>query len=147
MNFVPNTLNPDYFKYFELDADLPIDWKLTINIMSKNNTGSDTLIGTTIIDLEDRYLGEFRIRELLKYKSLEKKYWELIYKIEEEEEKEDDENEENSKKIAEIKSKINLIHKNIDEIKESKLPVEYRPLMHPFKKTAQVKMISYIGDY
>ena len=136
LNFVPNTLNPDFFKYFELDADLPQDWKLTINILSKNNTGSDTLIGSTVIDLEDRYLGEYRTRELLKLKSLEKNYWDQLSRIQEV----DEENEE-FYKIGEIKSKINIIHKKIDEIKESKVPVEYRPLMHPSKKTAQVKYL------
>lgn len=135
-NFVPNTLNPDFFKFYELEAELPQDWKLTINIMSKNNTGSDTLIGTTIIDLEDRYLGEFRTRELLKLKSLEKKYYEELEKNEEEEE--ENHFKDNKFIISEIKAKLNSIHKKIDEIKESKIPVEYRPLLHPDKKTAQV---------
>jgi len=133
-NFIPNTLNPDFFKYFELEAELPQDWKLTINVMSKNNTGSDSLIGSTIIDLEDRYLGEYRTRELLKLKSLEKKYFQELEKIEEE-------NENNLKEhkflIADIKARLNSIHKKMDEIKESQIPVEYRPLLHPYKKTAQ----------
>jgi hypothetical protein len=133
-NFIPNTLNPDFFKYFELEAELPQDWKLTINVMSKSNTGSDTVIGSTIIDLEDRYLGEYRTRELLKLKSLEKKYFQSLEKIEE-----DNENnmKENKIIVTDIKARLNSIHKKMDQIKESQIPVEYRPLLHPYKKTAQ----------
>ena len=139
-NFVPNTLNPDFFKFFELEAELPQDWKLTINVMSKNTSGSDSLIGTTVIDLEDRYLGEFRTRELLKLKSLEKKYYIELEKLEDEEEEKENPKKENEIGL-ELKARLNSIHKKMDEVKESQIPVEYRPLMHPMKKTAQVTKI------
>jgi len=41
--------------------------------MSQNKTGTDTLIGSTVIDLEDRLLGEYRITELIKLKALKKR--------------------------------------------------------------------------
>lgn len=30
-----NTLSPEFFTMYELDAELPQDWKMTINIMDK----------------------------------------------------------------------------------------------------------------
>ena len=56
-SYVANSLNPEFYQMFELEADLPKDWKLTINVFSytKGST-SDSLIGSTIIDLEDRYI-------------------------------------------------------------------------------------------
>jgi hypothetical protein len=127
---VPNTLSPDFFKFFEMDAELPQDWKLTINVWSKNDGGSDSLIGTTIIDLEDRYIGEYRSREMLKLKSLEKYYTEILGK-------KDDENNTEAIDFNEVKSNLNAIAKKVDELKELQVPVEYRPLRHPSKKTAQ----------
>ena len=129
-NFVPNTLSPDFFKFFELDLELPQDWKLTINIWSKNDGSSDSLTGTTIIDLEDRYLGEFRTREMIKYKALEKFFTEELIK-------KDDENNTEEINVNEVKLHLNAVNKYVDELKELVVPVEYRPLRHPSKKTAQ----------
>jgi len=128
-NFVVNSLSPDFFTFFELDAEFPHDWKLTINVKSRNEAGSDSLIGTTIIDLEDRYLGEYRTRELLKLKALEQQYTEILNKKDE-----DNPLEINEK---EIKDKLTIINRKTDELKEYQVPVEYRPLRHPGKKTAQ----------
>lgn len=88
------------------------------------------MIGTTIIDLEDRYVGEYRTRELLKLKALERQYSEELAK-------KDDENNTVEINVNEIKSKLVVINKKIDELKELQVPVEYRPLRHPSKKTAQ----------
>jgi len=128
-NFVPNSLSPDFFKFYELDAEFPQDWKLTINVKSRNEAGSDSLIGTTIIDLEDRYLGEYRTRELLKLKALEQQYTEILNKK--------DENNPLEINEKEIKDKLTIINRKTDELKEYQVPVEYRPLRHPGKKTAQ----------
>lgn len=38
-----NTLSPEFFTMYEMDAELPRDWKLTINIMDKGFM--NTLIG------------------------------------------------------------------------------------------------------
>lgn len=70
-DFQANRLNADFFRFFEMDADFPDDWKLEINVKSKSEGGSDPLIGSTIIDLEDRYMGENSTYQRLKLKSLE----------------------------------------------------------------------------
>lgn len=48
-------LNPKFLQVFELDAKLPEDWKLEVSIKDKGLMAySDGLIGTTVIDLENR---------------------------------------------------------------------------------------------
>ena len=39
----------------EFDAELPGTSQLNIKVMDKNTIGFDALIGTTVIDLEDRW--------------------------------------------------------------------------------------------
>lgn len=46
-------LNPQYFRYYELDAVFPDDWKLEVAIHDKGTFG-DKVIGSTIINLENR---------------------------------------------------------------------------------------------
>ena len=67
---------------------------------------------------------------MLKCKALEKFYTEELSKKE-------DENNTQEINFAEVKDNLNSLNKKIDELKESKVPVEYRPLRHPSKKTAQ----------
>lgn len=62
-----NTLNADFFKMYELDAELPSDWKLQIRIWDEAGFGTDTLIGATLIDLEDRLFGQPNIKQQLAY--------------------------------------------------------------------------------
>lgn len=131
-SFVPNSLSPDFFKYYELDADLPHDWKLTINVMSHTDGGVvDSLIGSTVIDIEDRHLGEYRTRNLLKYKAMETYYENLLRELE------NKENEDNSELIKMINKKLNAINTKSDDLKPSAVPVEFRPLYKPGTKTAQ----------
>ena len=48
-------INPKYFKIFELDAQFPEDWKLELQIWNKGFVSlADKLIGSTVIDLENR---------------------------------------------------------------------------------------------
>jgi hypothetical protein len=130
--YVPDSLSPEFFKYFELEADLPEDWKLTINVMSRiEGALTDTLIGSTEIDLEDRYLGEIRTRNLLKYKSLEAFYEDWLRQLEKKE------SEDNSELINKINKKILFLNQKADDLKPCKIPVEYRPLTKPGTKTAQ----------
>ena len=57
-------LNPQFFRVYELDAQFPDDWRLEIEIRDKRYMPSnvdfglfDTLIGKTVIDLEQRWFG------------------------------------------------------------------------------------------
>lgn len=125
-SLVESTLNPNFFKFYELEADLPQDWRLEIAIKSKG-TSSDSLIGSTVIDLENRYLGDNRCREILQIKSLEEHY--------------------NSKfnanrdmledKKAELNKRISILQIRLKDLEDTKIPVEFRPLYKPNTQTAQ----------
>lgn len=54
---VKNSLSPEFFQMYELDAELPMDWKMTINIRNKGLV-DDSIIGSVEINLEDRLVGE-----------------------------------------------------------------------------------------
>ena len=57
--YVENDLNPQFFKSFDLDAQFPDDWKLTVKVMDKG-LFRDQLIGQTVIDVENRlYANQF----------------------------------------------------------------------------------------
>ena len=131
-SFVANTLSPDFYQLFELEADLPKEWKLTINVLSHTQgAGSDTVIGSTEIDLEDRFLGEYRNRELIKMKSYET---DLLTKLQN---LENGEGERDENLITLLNNKLSIVNRKIEDLKESKIPVEYRPLKKPGIKTAQ----------
>lgn len=52
-------LSPQFNSYFELDCQLPEDWKMEISIMNKAQfVAADSLIGATTIDLENRRYGD-----------------------------------------------------------------------------------------
>jgi hypothetical protein len=54
-NYVPNTLNPEFYRYYELDASLPLDWRFTLSLHDHRLLLRDSLIGQTEIDIEDRF--------------------------------------------------------------------------------------------
>jgi hypothetical protein len=60
-----NTLSPEFFRMYELDASLPYDWKMVISIRDKGIV--DGLIGSVEIDLEDRMVGEPTLKERIGY--------------------------------------------------------------------------------
>lgn len=128
-SLVESTLNPYFFKFYEFDADLPQDWKLQININSKGSSG-ENLIGSTIIDLENRYLGEKSSRNILKAKSLEEIYKSKLQEAAAVEEGKEEEKNDLSKKIA-------LLQQIIKDNEIYTLPVEFRPLFKPGISTAQ----------
>lgn len=128
-SLVESTLNPHFFKYYELDADLPQDWRLQINIKSKGAAG-ESLIGSTIIDLENRYLGEKSSRITLQGKSLEEEYKNLLLKLASQEDADEEEKNNLSKKIA-------LLQVKMKDNESYNLPVEFRPLFRPGISTAQ----------
>jgi hypothetical protein len=54
-NAIDDMTDVDLYKLVELNAELPGSSQLVIDVMDKDDIGSDDLIGTTIIDLEDRW--------------------------------------------------------------------------------------------
>eukprot|EP01113_Clastostelium_recurvatum_P029777 TRINITY_DN359_c0_g1_i2.p1 TRINITY_DN359_c0_g1~~TRINITY_DN359_c0_g1_i2.p1 ORF type:complete len:700 (+),score=238.67 TRINITY_DN359_c0_g1_i2:262-2100(+) len=58
-NSVQNrTLNPAYFKFYELPVTLPGDSELSVAVWDADRLGSDELIGETTIDLENRIFSQ-----------------------------------------------------------------------------------------
>ena len=62
-----DTLNPEFFQVWDLDAKFPEDWKLEIAIFDKGAFRS-SLIGHTVIDLENRHFANvlWRDRQAIK---------------------------------------------------------------------------------
>ncbi|KAF8567711.1 hypothetical protein P879_09042 [Paragonimus westermani] len=58
--YIPNTLNPDFGRVFELKCRLPVEKDLRIQVKDYDVVGSDDVIGETSIDLENRRLTKFR---------------------------------------------------------------------------------------
>ena len=54
-NAVDDVTDVDLYKLIEFNADLPGTSQLVIDVMDKNDFQSDALIGSTVIDLEDRW--------------------------------------------------------------------------------------------
>eukprot|EP00033_Pygsuia_biforma_P002484 GCRY01002754.1.p1 GENE.GCRY01002754.1~~GCRY01002754.1.p1 ORF type:complete len:1277 (-),score=458.89 GCRY01002754.1:265-4095(-) len=58
-NYKPNTLQPDFFKCYELPAILPGNSELTVSVFDHDMLPvSHDLIGSTVVDLEDRFFSE-----------------------------------------------------------------------------------------
>lgn len=51
----PSVSQQDLYKMVEFDAELPGSSQFKISVMDKNTIGFDVLIGSTTIDLEDRW--------------------------------------------------------------------------------------------
>lgn len=87
--YLEDTLTPGFFRMYELDALLPMDWQMELRIMSHGTMG-DSLIGKVHIDLEDRLMGEPLLKERLSYMVYKHQYSEelkeLQYKYSKEEE-------------------------------------------------------------
>ena len=62
---VKEDLNPNYFRYYELDCEFPEYWQLDIKII--NDGLATSLIGGVSFDLEDRYYGNLENKQLLAY--------------------------------------------------------------------------------
>ena len=59
-NYIPSSLNPIFGKMFELPATLPLDHTLIISVMDWDRLSADDLIGETKVDLENRFLSQYR---------------------------------------------------------------------------------------
>jgi hypothetical protein len=51
-----NTLNPDFYTSYEFEAMLPGDSEIQISVFDYDAIGSNELIGSTVIDIENRWL-------------------------------------------------------------------------------------------
>lgn len=65
--FIANNLNPAFMRSFELDGILPQDSYLNIRVMNKGIINS--LIGAVKIDIEDRLMGERKLKSRLSYQA------------------------------------------------------------------------------
>ena len=134
-SLVSNTLNPSYFKSYELDAQFPNDWKLEVKIMNKGTIFASP-IGETYIDLEDRFFGDRFNKQKLSY--------ELTKKEKEKELRDHEQNpdakstqEEHTRKTAELRKEITKITGLLENINKPEALVEYKPLTIPGKITSQ----------
>lgn len=60
-NYILDEPNPNFHKYYDFEQIFPGCPQLTIHAMDYDDLFGDDLIGTTIVDLEDRYfLPEWR---------------------------------------------------------------------------------------
>ncbi|CDS40655.1 myoferlin [Echinococcus multilocularis] len=59
-NYIPNNLNPEFGRMFQLKAFIPIEKDLIIKIVDYDLMTRDDVIGETVIDLENRLLTRFR---------------------------------------------------------------------------------------
>ncbi|XP_050431125.1 otoferlin-like [Adelges cooleyi] len=59
-NYVPNTLNPIFGRYFEKLISFPKCSTVTVRIMDHDMIGKDDLIGETTIDIESRFYSKHR---------------------------------------------------------------------------------------
>ncbi|CAM5129255.1 unnamed protein product [Eretmochelys imbricata] len=58
-HYVPNTLNPDFGRMYELSCFLPQEKDLKISVYDYDILTRDEKVGETIIDLENRFLSRF----------------------------------------------------------------------------------------
>lgn len=58
-DFIANNLKPVFGQLFEVEAELPFDRTLTVTVMD-HDVVNDEVIGSTTIDLENRFLSLYR---------------------------------------------------------------------------------------
>ncbi|KAH8869934.1 Myoferlin [Schistosoma japonicum] len=58
--YIPNTLNPEFGKMFQMKCILPIEKELHVMVKDYDAVGADDIIGKTDIDLENRRLTKYR---------------------------------------------------------------------------------------
>lgn len=90
---VKQDLNPKFYLSYELDATFPEDWRLEVIINDKGRfellgRNTDSLIGSTVIDLENRLQGNFR-RQTIDALQIYKEYINEILRKESRKEKQD----------------------------------------------------------
>ena len=58
-NYIPNQSNPIFGKRFQVSGILPRNHKIKISLYDQDSWISDDLIGSTVIDLEDRFRSKY----------------------------------------------------------------------------------------
>ena len=53
--YIPNTTEPEFFRSYELKCSLPGASQLKVEVWDYDNITPDDIIGSTTIDLEDRW--------------------------------------------------------------------------------------------
>ncbi|GBG24784.1 Fer-1-like protein 4 [Hondaea fermentalgiana] len=71
-NYIPNSINPNFYRSFILHTELPGPSQLRIRAMDYDLFSSDDLIGETTIDIEDRWFSK-RWKEIAAEESLEER--------------------------------------------------------------------------
>lgn len=122
------TLNPEFFKVYEMTARIPQDIKLIIKLWNKSFLFPDALIGSTEIDIEDRFLGEKYFTEMLMVKRLKAVCKKMLDAATDREEQ---------KFYNSIKNDLKLQHGKLLDKSRKPVPVEYRNLIHEKKSTPQ----------
>jgi len=132
LRVVPLTLDPDYFRPYELDGRFPNDWKFELGIMNVG-TPVDYMIGSTMVDLEDRFYGDDNTKQRLAYEIYTKHYEAEIKKLQE-----GGGATKNAEQIMNTKTKKNdLLTKTESIPKTATTYVEYRALRNPGLITSQ----------
>ncbi|CAD8189110.1 unnamed protein product [Paramecium pentaurelia] len=118
---IENTLSPNFFRMYELDAELPTDWKMKLHIKSKGMF--DSVIGSIQIDIEDRVVGEEKLKQRIAY---------TVFKERFETEKEAlkyDDSQNAERRKGYLSGQITDLQQRIENFdKKFKVPVEYKDL-------------------
>lgn len=54
-----NELNPNFYRFFEMETQFPNARIFQLEIMNRNNLMNDFTIGEALIDLEDEFFGNY----------------------------------------------------------------------------------------
>ncbi|CAI2387752.1 unnamed protein product [Moneuplotes crassus] len=139
-NAQENTLNPEFYQVYEFDISLPKDWTLTVEVLDKNNVVTEsilgsTLIGKTVIDLEDRYYGDPHLTIRKKLETYRRMYQRELALLDRG--RKTKEQEERKLELKSLQKDIAAIYNELDKEESPRIPVEFRELMHPKKKQSQ----------
>ena len=130
-NVVKQTLDPGYFRSYELDATFPNDWKLVISIM--NSGFMDNMIGASAIDLEDRFYGNMINKQRLAYDIYLKYFDKEIQRL-----LTSGGMLKNGKEISSLKERKNIVVMETESLDRNIVSlVEYRSLQLPGKVISQ----------
>ena len=59
-NPIKNSINPTFGKVFDIPAIFPYDHTLSVTVMDADRMSRDDLVGTTVIDVENRFYSRHR---------------------------------------------------------------------------------------